>query len=103
MSGHDEFEYAQRALQLKVFEYVLKPVPQDVLAGVLARAEEALAASRRQRQYVAWAHDQLERNMPLLREQFLRDWVRGRLLPGRDRRAGAVPRRADFRPCCRWP
>ena len=81
VSGHDEFEYAQRALQLKVFEYVLKPVPQDVLAGVLARAEEALRASRGQRKYVAWAREQLDRNMPLLREQFLRDWVHARLSP----------------------
>jgi len=39
VSGHDEFEYAQRALHLKVFEYLLKPVSQDVLAGVLARAD----------------------------------------------------------------
>jgi two-component system, response regulator YesN len=81
VSGHDEFEYAQRALQLKVFEYVLKPVPQEVLASVLARAEETLVASRRQNQYVAWAREQLERNMPLLQEQFLRDWVRARLSP----------------------
>ncbi len=35
VTGHDEFEYAQRALHLKVFEYVLKPVPRDVLATVL--------------------------------------------------------------------
>lgn len=81
VSGHDEFEYAQRALQLKVFEYVLKPVPQDVLAGVLARAEDALRASRSQRKYVAWAHEQLDRAMPMLREQFLRDWVHARLSP----------------------
>jgi two-component system response regulator YesN len=81
VSGHDEFEYAQRALHLKVFEYVLKPVPQDVLANVLARAVEALTDSRRQRKYVSWAHEQLERNLPLLREQFLRDWVRARLSP----------------------
>jgi two-component system response regulator YesN len=81
VSGHDEFEYAQRALQLKVFEYVLKPVPQEVLEGVLGRAAEALDSGRRQRQYLAWAQDQLERNLPLLREQFLRDWLRGRLSP----------------------
>jgi two-component system, response regulator YesN len=81
VSGHDEFEYAQRALRLKVFEYVLKPVPQEVLASVLARAAEALADARRQRKYVSWAHEQLERNLPLLREQFLRDWVRARLSP----------------------
>jgi two-component system response regulator YesN len=66
VSGHDEFEYAQRALQLKVFEYVLKPVPQEVLEGVLGRAAESLDSSR---------------NLPLLREQFLRDWLRGRLSP----------------------
>ncbi len=81
VSGHDEFEYAQRALQLKVFEYVLKPVPQDVLASVLARAAEALAGAQQQRKYLAWAHEQLDRNMPLLKEQFLRDWMRGRLAP----------------------
>ena len=79
VSGHDEFEYAQRALQLRVFEYVLKPVPQDVLASVLSRAEEELSGMRRRSHYIAWARDQLERNMPLLREQLLRDWVRGRL------------------------
>jgi len=79
VSGHDEFEYAQRALQLRVFEYVLKPVPEDVLAGVLTRAAEELAGMRRRGAYLAWAREQLERNMPLLREQHLRDWVRGRL------------------------
>jgi two-component system response regulator YesN len=79
VSGHDEFEYAKRALQLKVFEYVLKPVPREVLASVLQRAEAELAGARRQNKYIEWAREQLKRNMPLLREQFLRDWVNGRL------------------------
>ena len=79
VTGHDEFEYAQRALHLKVFEYVLKPVPQDVLEAVLGRAAAELAGARRQSKYVSWAREQLERNMPLLREQFFRDWVCGRL------------------------
>ena len=67
VSGHDEFEYAKRALQLKVFEYVLKPVPAEMLASVLERAEAELAGTRRQNKYIDWAHEQLERNMPLLR------------------------------------
>ncbi len=79
VTGHDEFEYAKRALQLKVFEYVLKPVPREVLASVLSRAEEELSSRRRQSEYLGWAREQLERNMPLLREEFLRDWVNGRL------------------------
>jgi two-component system, response regulator YesN len=79
VTGHDEFEYAQRALHLGVFEYVLKPVPQEVLAAVLARAEAELSGARRRNKYLAWAREQLDRNMPLLREQFLRNWVKGRL------------------------
>jgi len=79
VSGHDEFEYAQRALRLKVFDYVLKPVPQETLAGVLDRAAEALGEARRLKQYLGWAHEQLERNLPQLREQFLRDWLHARL------------------------
>jgi two-component system, response regulator YesN len=79
VTGHDEFEYAQRALHLRVFEYVLKPVPQEVLAAVLARAEGELSGARRQNKYIAWARQQLDRNMPLLREQFLRNLVKGRL------------------------
>ena len=46
VSGHDEFEYAKRALQLKVFEYVLKPVPTEMLASVLERAEAELAGTK---------------------------------------------------------
>jgi len=79
VSGHDEFEYAQRALSLRVFEYVLKPVPRDALASVLVRAEAELTAARQRNHYMSWAHEQLERNMPILREQLFRDWVRGRL------------------------
>jgi CheY-like chemotaxis protein len=74
VSGHDEFEYAQRALRLKVFEYVLKPVPQEVLEGVLGRAA-ALAESRRQRSTWLWAQDQLGATCRSC-EQFLRDWLR---------------------------
>jgi two-component system response regulator YesN len=79
VSGHDEFEYAKKALQLKVFEYVLKPVARKTLAEVLGRADSELSASRQLSKYLVWARDQLERNMPALREHFLRDWVSGRL------------------------
>jgi two-component system response regulator YesN len=68
VSGHDEFEYAKKALQLKVFEYLLKPVSRDALAAVLARAAAELAGTRRQDLYLAWAREQLAKNMPLLRE-----------------------------------
>lgn len=79
VTGHDEFEYARRGLQLRVFDFILKPVSPDQLLAVLARATQELATLRAQTRYVAWARDQLERNLPAIREEFVRTWVDGRL------------------------
>ena len=79
VSGHEEFEYAQKALQLKVFEYLLKPVSRPMLAEVLEKVSVELTARRRQNRYMDWAREQLSRNMPLMKDQFMRDWVCGRL------------------------
>src|SRR5512136_1879210 len=37
LSGHDEFEYAQKAIKLGVTEYLLKPVTVQDLHGVLQK------------------------------------------------------------------
>jgi len=79
VTGHDEFEYAKRALQLRVFDFILKPISQDQLIDVLKRARLELEALRKQNRYVAWARDQLERNLPAIREEFMQKWVTGRL------------------------
>jgi len=79
VTGHDEFEYAKRALQLRVFDFILKPISQEHLIEVLKRARLELEALRKQNRYVAWARDQLERNLPAIREEFIQKWVTGRL------------------------
>jgi YesN/AraC family two-component response regulator len=41
LSGHDEFKYAQEAIQVGVTEYLLKPiVPQDLLAALRKVAQQ---------------------------------------------------------------
>jgi two-component system, response regulator YesN len=41
LSGHDEFRYAQEAIQVGVTEYLLKPiVPQDLLAALRKVAQQ---------------------------------------------------------------
>jgi two-component system response regulator YesN len=79
VSGHDEFEYAQAAVKLQVFDYVLKPVDAASFISVIEKAKAELEARRKTGEYLSWAREQLERNLPVLRERFLRDWVRGAL------------------------
>jgi two-component system, response regulator YesN len=79
VSGHDEFEYAQAAVKLQVFDYVLKPVEAAVFAAVIEKAKVELEARRETGKYVNWAREQLEKSLPVLRERFLKDWATGSL------------------------
>ncbi|MCL1855555.1 MAG: response regulator [Clostridia bacterium] len=79
VTGHDEFAYAQQAVRLNVFDYILKPIQGAQLRDVLRMAGENLTAARRESAYTRWASRQLQQNMPYIRERFWNDWVCGRL------------------------
>jgi len=42
ITGYDEFHYAQRAIKLKVFDYLLKPVSSEELKDILIKGIENL-------------------------------------------------------------
>lgn len=42
LSGYDYFDYAQKAIGLGTFDYLLKPVDQEKFALVLEKAERSL-------------------------------------------------------------
>jgi two-component system response regulator YesN len=77
ISGHDEFEYARKAVGLGVFEFLLKPVDEDVLLEVLRRAAADLEASRQQQGTLARARELAAKNRPALLDGLLRDGLRG--------------------------
>lgn len=79
ISGHDEFDYAQAAVKLHVFDYLLKPLDVGVFASTLERARAELKARSESGKYALWAQEQLSRNLPLLHERFFRDWANGSL------------------------
>ncbi|MEK0315540.1 response regulator transcription factor [Cohnella sp. 56] len=47
ISGHAEFEYAKRALQLGAFDYILKPLDKGILIGTVERAFELVSGRDR--------------------------------------------------------
>src|SRR5919108_2844755 len=60
LSGHDEFEYAQQAIQLGVTEYLLKPVTVHSLHQVLRRLAAQLDRERAEQEALQRLRQQLE-------------------------------------------
>jgi len=79
ITGHDEFAYAQEAIRLGVKDYILKPVNADHLVSVLRGVKEELDERHIQDNYLKKASEQIEKNIPLLRERFCQEWIDGQL------------------------
>jgi two-component system response regulator YesN len=79
ISGHDEFSYAQQAVRLNVFDYLLKPVQKSELQAVVSKAAEVLNKDRIQQRYTQWMNHKFEDKAVTMREDFLRNWVTERL------------------------
>lgn len=77
ISGYNEFQYAQTAIQLGVSEYLLKPVSVQDLQAVLSRVAAALDREKSERAYLKQLRSQVEDNIALLREKFLLRLVTG--------------------------
>jgi two-component system, response regulator YesN len=80
ITGHDEFEYAKKAVELPIFEYILKPVDQKELAETIKRAVAELQVRRRSNSLLQWAEEELHKHRSVFLEEFMKDWVSGNLL-----------------------
>jgi two-component system, response regulator YesN len=77
LSGHDEFEYAQTAINLGVTEYLLKPVTVQDLHRVLHRIAAQIDRERREQEHLDKLKSQVEENRAALRERLLLDLAIG--------------------------
>ncbi|MEX2442161.1 MAG: response regulator [Alkalispirochaeta sp.] len=77
LTGHDEFEYAQEAVRLQVWDFLLKPISSRELSVVLERlATELCQEDLRQREDERLRR-QWEESVPLLRQRTLNDLLSG--------------------------
>lgn len=76
ITGHEEFEYAKKALELAVFAFLLKPVDIQELQSCLNRAIQALSREQSETRLRDYAVMQLQKRKEILGEMFLRDAIR---------------------------
>jgi len=81
LSGHDEFEYAQEAINLGVTDYLLKPVTVQKLQTVLQKLNTQLEEERKEQEKIKRLQEQVEENRSLLCEKLLFKLVVGAISP----------------------
>ena len=79
LSGHDEFDYAKKAISIGVEDYILKPFTLDEILRCLNRVAEKLDLERRQFTDISRMKAELESNIVLAREKLCSDIVLGAL------------------------
>lgn len=77
LSGYSEFEYAREAFGYGIMEYLLKPVTRQKLLEVLKNVSDAISRERAFNDRITLLKAQLNESMPLLKQKFLLDVLRG--------------------------
>lgn len=73
ISGHDDFQYAKKAISMNASSYILKPVDDDELLNTLQLVREQLKYEREQLK----KEEQMDSSIPLLQNEMMHQWLRG--------------------------
>lgn len=70
LTGFDEFEYARRAIRLKVSDFILKPITAREIRELLLQIRIEMDERNRQHENIGQLQQQVSQGLPLLRERF---------------------------------
>lgn len=90
LSGHDEFSYAQEAIQLGVRQYLQKPIVPNDLIAILQKTTRELDARANREIREEKLRLQVQESMPFLREKLLNRLVHNTITPSE------IPRMLEF-------
>ncbi len=91
LSGHDEFDYARKAITIGVEDYILKPFTLEEMLECLNKVAGSLDLQKKQFSDISRMKKELESNYMLSREKMLTDLVYGTLDS-----ASAIQKACDF-------
>ncbi|WP_197080987.1 response regulator [Gordoniibacillus kamchatkensis] len=84
LTGHADFSFAQQAIGLGSFDYLLKPVKRDKLAEVVAKAVDKIKRQEEAREFYTQYRSYVklwEAHKPVLVERFWQDVLAERFVP----------------------
>lgn len=75
MSGYNEFEYAQKAVELGIYGYILKPASDDEIKETVKKAIDEIEKELMDLEAVTRVEKQLLETAPLLLERYLNAYI----------------------------
>lgn len=80
LTGHSEFNYARQAVQLGVYNYILKPVDEEELKASLIEIKGIIEKEANIKIEFDYLRQQVKESIPLLKEKFLNELIQGSLI-----------------------
>lgn len=77
LSGFRYFEYAQKAIQLGAFDYLVKPLKEESISQILDKVESSIQKEKTNLLENEQIKQQLNRTLSVYYERLLSDWVTG--------------------------
>ncbi len=79
VSGYNNFEYAQRAVTLGAYDYILKPIEESRIQQIISKIEQDIESEKRHKVRDVELTRQLSQTMPAYSEYLMNKWVAGTL------------------------
>ena len=71
LTGHGEFEYAQKAIEYKVSDFILKPIGAEELVEVVLRLKQEILLEKKQAEDIASHEMLLQENIPVIQGRLI--------------------------------
>lgn len=75
ISGYSEFEYAHQAIQLGVYDYVVKPIDEAKLLSIILGAKGRLLSGQKEKERINFLHMQMQNHLSELQHKFVHKLV----------------------------
>ncbi len=79
LSGYDEFDYAKKAINIGVTEYLLKPITGNKLMEAVKQVAKIIEEEKRQQEYIEKFEREMKENETLERQKFFYEIVNNKL------------------------
>lgn len=79
LTGFDDFKYAKEAINLKVIDYILKPITHDNLVEVLKKTRDQLDREYEEKRDINRLKEYYATSFPIMRNKVLQQLVAGRI------------------------